>query len=88
MCKKRKSFNGKSPKELNSGSHKLNGGAKSYKHIKLMPLNIIKQVIDIKETEGKWTTLYKNSYSKDVHLVNVNFFTIYRLIFLALGILV
>ncbi|XP_060875011.1 protein ECT2-like isoform X2 [Metopolophium dirhodum] len=51
VCKKRKSFNGKSPKELNSGSHKLNGGAKSYKHIKLMPLNIIKQVIDIKETE-------------------------------------
>ncbi|XP_015369394.1 PREDICTED: protein ECT2 isoform X2 [Diuraphis noxia] len=51
VCKKRKSFNGKSPKEPNSGSHKLNGGAKSYKHIKLMPLNIIKQVIDIKETE-------------------------------------
>ncbi|XP_003242704.1 protein ECT2 isoform X3 [Acyrthosiphon pisum] len=51
VCKKRKSFNGKSPKELNSGSHKLNGGAKSYKHIKLMPLNIIKQVIDIRETE-------------------------------------
>ncbi|XP_026805633.1 protein ECT2 isoform X2 [Rhopalosiphum maidis] len=51
VCKKRKSFNGKSPKEPNSGSHKLNGGAKSYKHIKLMPLNIIKQVIDIRETE-------------------------------------
>ncbi|XP_022163754.1 protein ECT2 isoform X2 [Myzus persicae] len=51
VCKKRKSFNGKSPKEPSSGSHKLNGGAKSYKHIKLMPLNIIKQVIDIKETE-------------------------------------
>ncbi|KAL4107891.1 hypothetical protein QTP88_018165 [Uroleucon formosanum] len=51
VCKKRKCFNGKSPKEPNSGSHKLNGGAKSYKHIKLMPLNIIKQVIDIKETE-------------------------------------
>ncbi|XP_025421283.1 protein ECT2 isoform X1 [Sipha flava] len=51
VCKKRKSFNGKSPKEPNSGSHKLNGGGKSYKHIKLMPLNIIKQVIDIKETE-------------------------------------
>ncbi|VVC31586.1 Hypothetical protein CINCED_3A022176 [Cinara cedri] len=51
VCKKRKSFNVKSPKESNSGSHKLNGGAKSYKHIKLMPLNVIKQVIDIKETE-------------------------------------
>ncbi|XP_050428638.1 protein ECT2 isoform X2 [Adelges cooleyi] len=50
VCKKRKSFNGKSPKEPNSGSHKLNG-AKLYKHIKLMPLNIIKQVIDIKETD-------------------------------------
>ncbi|XP_050532432.1 protein ECT2 isoform X3 [Daktulosphaira vitifoliae] len=50
VCKKRKCFNGKSPKEPNSGSHKLNG-AKLYKHIKLMPLNIIKQVIDIKETD-------------------------------------
>ncbi|XP_029345001.1 protein ECT2 isoform X2 [Acyrthosiphon pisum] len=51
VCKKKKSCNGKSTKEPNSGSHKFNGGAKSYKHIKLMPLNIIKQVIDIKETE-------------------------------------
>ncbi|XP_060871893.1 protein ECT2-like isoform X1 [Metopolophium dirhodum] len=51
VCKQKKSFNGKIPKELNSGSHKFNGGAKSYKHIKLMPLNIIKQVIDIKETD-------------------------------------
>lgn len=58
VCKKRKSFNGKSPKEPNSGSHKLNGGGKSYKHIKLMPLNIIKQVIDIKETEGKLKCKY------------------------------
>lgn len=69
MCKKRKSFNGKSPKELNSGSHKLNGGAKSYKHIKLMPLNIIKQVIDIKETEGKCIVLYKNMYGKDMSIL-------------------
>lgn len=32
-----------------------------------MPLNIIKQVIDIKETEGKCTVLYRND--KDISIL-------------------
>ncbi|XP_050425921.1 protein ECT2-like isoform X2 [Adelges cooleyi] len=50
FSKKRRFFDMKSPKELNSSLHKING-TKLYKHINLIPLNSIKQVIDIKETD-------------------------------------
>lgn len=49
-------------------------GAKSYKHIKLMPLNIIKQVIDIKETEGKDKTLLE--FDQRMYKANYSMFTI------------
>lgn len=51
VCKKRsKAFNTlKSPNTLN-GFHQRST-TKPYKHVKLMPLNCIKRVIDIKETE-------------------------------------
>lgn len=52
VCKKRsKALTLKSPNTVgvNGLYHKTN--IKPYKHVKLMPLNTIKRVIDIKETE-------------------------------------
>ncbi|XP_050530485.1 protein ECT2-like isoform X2 [Daktulosphaira vitifoliae] len=51
FTKKRRSLDVKSPKEFNSGFNKGNI-TKLYKHIKLISLNSIKQVIDVKETDG------------------------------------
>lgn len=55
VCKKRsKAFNSlKSPNTINGlQSSKLSQG-KPYKHVKLLSLNTIRKVVDIRETEGK-----------------------------------
>lgn len=52
VCKKRsKALNLKSPNTVGTNGLYHKTSVKPYKHVKLMPLNAIKRVIDIKETE-------------------------------------
>ncbi|XP_060518984.1 protein ECT2 isoform X2 [Cylas formicarius] len=54
VCKKKKTFNSmKSPSATVSSSFQLQGRPtiKPYKHVRMMALNTIKKIIDIKETE-------------------------------------
>lgn len=53
VCKKKKSGNNvKSPKENSGPVSSRHGSCKLYRHVKLLPLNSVLKVIDIKETEG------------------------------------
>lgn len=53
VCKRRsKAITLKSPNTTGvNGLHQKASSVKQYKHVKLMPLNTIKRVIDIKETD-------------------------------------
>jgi hypothetical protein len=60
ICKKRsKSFTSlKSPNAMNGLQLSKLSQGKPYKHIKLLPLSIIRKVVDIRETEGKYSFIY------------------------------